>query len=172
MDQNRESLGVAVRGRISAPPEQLWAIVADPARHPELAGSGEPQETWLLTDGPLATGSRFKSRQKIGLIRYESVSLVEACAPPRLVRWSVRGRSEWEFRFEPSAGGTLVTHSHRVRSAGRPVLRQLLSVIYVRRLRRNARGMAQTLHNLARLAGTPDPTNLEVSWTTPAMTDD
>ena len=68
-------------------------------------------------------------------------------------------------------GGTLVTHSHRIQTVGQPPWRGLLSVILVRRLRRNARGMVQTLHNLARLAGAPGPTNLEVSWAPPAMTD-
>ena len=45
--------GASVRARIAAPPKRRWAIVADPTRHPEPAGSGGPQETKLLTDGPL-----------------------------------------------------------------------------------------------------------------------
>lgn len=162
MAQQPTSLGVAVRGRIAAPPELLWAIIGDPTRHPDLAGSGEPQETWLLTDGPLQIGSRFKSRQKLGPFRYHSVSQVTACQPPHLLRWLVDERSEWEFRLEPAEGVTLVTHTLRWSPGVPPGLGRRLGFVLARRVRRNGRAMLQTLRNLAELAGTPPPSGLEI----------
>ena len=162
MAQQPASLGVAVRGRIAAPPAKLWAIIAIPTHHPALAGSGEPQETWLLTDGPLQVGSRFKSRQKLGPFRYHSVSQVAACQPLHLLRWLVDERSEWEFRLEAIEGGTLVTHALRWHPAVPPGLGRRLGFVLARRVQRNGRAMLQTLRNLAQLAGAPPPSGLEI----------
>jgi hypothetical protein len=169
------AFGAHVRARIAAPPERLWAIVADPARHPELAGSREPRETRLLSPGPLAAGCRFESRQKWIGIRYTSRSEVAACDEPRLLRWTVDNQTDWEFRFEPvdtgnqESGVTQVTHSYRwtIRLPG--PFRVLLGPLISMRNRTNARGMVGTLRNLARLAGAPEPTNLHVSHEAPAI---
>jgi uncharacterized protein YndB with AHSA1/START domain len=153
----------AVRARIAAPAEELWAIVANPRHHPELAGSGEPQETWLVGEGPLGVGSRFESRQKAMGFRYTSHSTVTACEPPRLLRWSTDGPVEWEFRFDPSDGTTLVTHTFRWNRSPNPALRLALGPLMRWRGRQMIRGMAKTLANLARMAGAPAPTDLQTS---------
>src|SRR5438094_1000774 len=125
-------LGGAVRAQITAPPERLWAIVADPTRHPELAGSGEPLETHFVTAGPLGVGSRFESRQKAMKMKYTSNSEVTACQEPRLLRWNVDGTVDWEFRFEPVPAGngdtrTQVIHQYRWTLKMPGLLRLLLS---------------------------------------------
>jgi uncharacterized protein YndB with AHSA1/START domain len=169
-----KTLGARVGARIAAPPDRLWAIVADPTRHPELAGSGEPQQTSLTTPGPLTVGSRFESRQKWLNMKYTSHSEVLACEEPRLLRWMVDKQTEWEFRFEPVAAGndevagTQLTHSYRwdVKLPG--PLRLFLSPLLRIRHRTNTRAMLGTVRNLARLAGAPEPTNLRVSQEPPA----
>jgi uncharacterized protein YndB with AHSA1/START domain len=76
------AVGASVWAQIAAPPERLWAIVSDPTRHPELAGSGEPRETKLLTEGRLKVGSRFESRQKAMGMTYTSQSEVTTARRP------------------------------------------------------------------------------------------
>jgi hypothetical protein len=164
---NKRYLGGAVRATIAAPPDELWQVVADPSHHPELAGSGEPRETWLVGQGPLGVGSQFQSHQRIGLARYTSTSEVTACDEPRLLRWSTGGLTEWEFRFEPVEGGTRVVHSHRWGISGPlgGVLARLLRV----RDRANTRNSVGTLRNLARMAGAPEPRDVEISYEAPSM---
>ena len=164
-----KAVGASVRARIAAPPERLWAIVADPTRHPELAGSGEPQETKLLTEGPLRVGSQFESRQKAMGMTYTSKSEVTACEAPRLLRWSLKNNADWEFRFEPAEGGTQVTHAYRTNMGMPGPVRLLLSPLMRLRNGRNTRGMVGTLRNLARLAGAPEPTDIRVSQQPPAL---
>jgi uncharacterized protein YndB with AHSA1/START domain len=163
-------MGATVRARIAAAPERLWPIVADPTRHPELAGSGEPQETKLLTEGPLKVGSQFESRQKVmGLIKYTSTSEVTACEEPRLLRWSLKNNADWEFRFEPADGGSRVIHAYRTNTRMPGPVRLLLSRLMRFRNGQNIRGMVGTLRNLARLAGAPEPTDIQVSQQPPAL---
>jgi uncharacterized protein YndB with AHSA1/START domain len=171
-------LGGAVRATIAAPREALWAIVADPARHPELAGSAEPQETRLLTEGPLRVGARFESHQKAKGVHYRSRSLVIACEEPGLLRWQVHDvppwpptsfALAWEFRFDPADGGTRVTHSYRWGIDVPVPLAVLLIPVRRWRNRNNVRFMVGTLRNLARLVGAPAPQDIQVSHQVPAM---
>src|SRR5204863_212679 len=80
-----------------------WAIVADPTRHPEPAGSGGPQETKLLTDGPLKVGSRFESRQKAMGMPYTSQSEVTAWRRPACCAGASRTTPTGEGSREGSA---------------------------------------------------------------------
>jgi uncharacterized protein YndB with AHSA1/START domain len=161
-------VGAAVRAQIATPPEQLWAIVADVSRHPELAGSGEPQETRLEGSGPIGVGSRFESKQRAMGMPYRSHSEVTACEPPRLLRWVTDGSVTWEFRFEPDGqGGSRVLHGYQWSVGGPGVVRAIFGPLLDWRNRQNARGMVASVRNLARLAGRPETSGLEVSWAPP-----
>lgn len=164
-----QAIGASVRARIAAPPERLWAIVADPTRHPELAGSGETLETTLLTEGPLRVGSRFESRQKALGMKYSTESEVTACDEPRLLGWSLKNNAEWEFRFEPTDGGSLVTHAYRTNMSMPGPVSLLVNPLLRLRNGQNVRGMVATLRNLARLAGAPEPIDIEVSRQAPVL---
>jgi hypothetical protein len=160
---DRRYIGGAVRATIAAPADELWRVVADPSHHPELAGSGEPQETWLVGQGPIGVGSQFKARQRIGLARYTSTSDVTACQEQRVLRWTTGGMTEWEFRLEPVDGGTRVTHGYRWKTGG------LLGRLFQVRNRSNTRHMVGTLRNLARMAHAAEPTDIEISYQAPPM---
>ena len=158
----------AVRAQINAPAEALWNIVADPKRHPELAGSGEPRETWLVGEGPIRVGSTFESRQNVLGVKYTSRSEVVACEAPRLLRWTTAGQIDWEFRFEPTDAGTMVTHSVQWRVGAPAPVQLLVRPVLKRRRDQHVRGMVKTIRNLARLAGAPEPTDIQVSQEAPA----
>jgi uncharacterized protein YndB with AHSA1/START domain len=162
-------VGASARAVILASPEQLWSWIADPTRHPQFAGSGEPQSI-SVTGGPAhGVGTRFESQQKVmGLVRYVTRSEIVGFEPNRRFHFRVGDDADWDFLLEPVDGGTLVTHRHRFEppTAG---LMGLIKPIQRRRARQNAAGMVGTLENLARLVGAPQPTRIQVSYEPPTM---
>ncbi|MGE3268862.1 MAG: SRPBCC family protein [Chloroflexota bacterium] len=162
-------VGASVQATIAASPEALWAWIADPTRHPEMAGSGEPQSIQVVDRQPEGVGRRFESRQRIfGLVRYVTRSEVTKFEPDRRFRFQVDGGPVWDFELEPVDGGTLVTHRHRFAPPTQGVM-GLIKPIQRRRARQNADGMARTLLNLARLVGAPPPANVRVSYDAPIL---
>ena len=160
-------LGAVVRAVISAGPEQLWEWIADPTRHPSVAGSGEPQEVTLQSEGPVAVGSLFQARQKAMGMRYVSKSEVLRWERPVRFHFLTEGRAHWSFQLEPTDGGTRVTHSQRFALGGPGLVRALLKPLLSWRNRQNANGMARTLKNLAQLVGAPEPERIEISYEPP-----
>ena len=163
------TVGCAVRAVFAADPEQLWPWIADPTRHPELAGSGEPHAITLTSEQREGVGTRFESKQRVagGLVRYTSRSEVLDYEPNRRFRFRTSGNTDWDFQLEPMTGGTLVTHSFRFSAPDRGGIRFAKPFLRIRN-RRNAKFMVRTLQNLARLAGAPPPTNIQVSYDAPA----
>jgi uncharacterized protein YndB with AHSA1/START domain len=161
------ALGASARATIAATPEQLWDWVADPTRHPTLAGSGEPQSIQMVDGQQPGLGACFEAQQKMfGLLRYVSRSEIVIYEPYRHFRFVVGGLSVWEFQLEPADGGTRVTHRHRLEP---PAAMRLLVPIVKRRARQNADNMARTLQNLARLTGALPPTDIQVSYEAPQL---
>jgi uncharacterized protein YndB with AHSA1/START domain len=168
-DTDQPVLGAAVRAVIAASPEQLWAWIADPTRHPQLAGSGEPQSITVVGGQMQGAGTRFEARQKVmGVVRYVSQSEVVGFEPNRRFHFRTGGHADWDFLLEPTAGGTLVTHRYRF-EPHRNLMMRLLRPILRRRARQTVMGMVGTLRNLARLVGAPPPTNIQVSYDPPTM---
>ena len=168
-DPDQFVVGCSVRAVIAARPEELWAWIADPTRHPQLAGSGEPQSIEIVGDRMEGLGTRFESRQRVmGLIRYVSHSEVVGFEPNRRFHFRVGDHADWDFLLEPREDGTLVTHRHRFEPPTQGLMR-LIKPIQRRRSRQNAEGMVGTLENLARLVGAPPPTRVQVSYEPPTM---
>lgn len=104
-----------VRMHIDAPPEAVWALLADVERMGEWSPECYRVE-WL--DGaapPAATGARFKGWNKSGLLRWSMTCEVKVADPGRELAWStVKGDRDivwWRYRLESSNGGTDVTES-------------------------------------------------------------
>jgi uncharacterized protein YndB with AHSA1/START domain len=147
---------------IDAPPEPVYALVSDVARHAELAGSGEVLRIRVLTDGPVRVGTRFQADEAIPLAgqraRFASTSVVVEHDPPRVFSWTVRPatglrprRIQWWFRLSPEGAGTRLAHEVEVDAwlLG-PLLRRPFAAVRGQALEG---GMARTLENLRRLAG-------------------
>ena len=168
-DPDRFVVGCSVRAHIAASPEELWAWIADPTRHPQLAGSGEPQSIVIVGDRMQGVGTRFESQQRVmGLVRYVSHSEVVGFEPNRRFRFRVEDHADWEFLLEPRDDGTLVTHRHRFEPPTRGLM-GLIKPVQRRRARQNASHMVGTLKNLARLVGAPPPTGIQVDYEPPTM---
>ncbi|HEY3842341.1 MAG TPA: SRPBCC family protein [Acidimicrobiales bacterium] len=110
---------VTVERTIAAPASALFAIVADPARHPEIDGSGTVVRTRSGTPDRLALGSVFGMSMKMG-VPYSMSNTVIEFEPDRRIGWRtvisgplgrfVGGRI-WRYEFVPVDGGTRVTES-------------------------------------------------------------
>ena len=168
-DTDQFVVGASVRAVIAASPEQLWPWISDPTRHPQLAGSGEPQSISVIGGQMQGVGTLFEARQKVmGLVRYVSHSEVVGYEPNRRFHFLVEDRADWDFLLEPTNGGTLVTHRHRFEPPTQGLM-GLIKPIQRRRARQNAAGMVRTLRNLAQLVGAPPPTGMQVSYEPPTI---
>ncbi|EMY33948.1 hypothetical protein D477_012253 [Arthrobacter crystallopoietes BAB-32] len=110
---DRDELGI----HISAPPETVYAIVADVTRTPEY--SPEVVEcTWAKGATGPAPGARFHAKNRIGKVGWGNKPIVTAATPGREFAFARTepfcGTVHWRYRFEPEDGGTRVTESYEV----------------------------------------------------------
>lgn len=100
---------VSVSRVIAAPPEAIFAVIADASRHGDFDGSGtvkgatgDPQ--------PLTLGTRFGMSMKIG-VPYRISNEVVEYEENRLIAWRHVGHHRWRYELEPVEGGTEVTET-------------------------------------------------------------
>lgn len=106
---------------VPAAPEDIFAILTDPAGHVDIDASG----MLLAAEGERVRrpGDRFvvhMDREALGdvpLGKYDVEVVIRTLTPNREIAWTVEGRGErrlrlehvYGYRLEPVAGGTLVT---------------------------------------------------------------
>lgn len=105
---------------IPAPANEIFDLLADPRRHPEIDGSGTVRETKPDTVQRLSLGSKFAMSMKFG-VRYSMVSEVIEFEDDRRIAWQSRPPSRiaaklaggriWRYELEPVDGGTRVRES-------------------------------------------------------------
>jgi uncharacterized protein YndB with AHSA1/START domain len=109
---------VSVERVIAAPPEKIFALLADPARHNEIDGSGTVKNAKGNTER-LKLGSKFGMHMKMGL-PYSMESTVIEFEDGRRIAWQSRppgfgrhlgGGRIWRYELEPVDGGTRVRES-------------------------------------------------------------
>jgi uncharacterized protein YndB with AHSA1/START domain len=104
---------------IPASADRIFALIADPRRHPEIDGSGTVRNAKNLPD-KLELGSKFGMSMKLG-VPYSMVSTVIEYEPDRRLAWQTRppgklsaklaGGRIWRYELEPVDGGTRVRES-------------------------------------------------------------
>lgn len=109
---------VTVERFIAAPPEAIFDLLADPARHRDIDGSGTVRDPKAGSER-LELGSRFGMAMKMGM-PYSMESTVIELEPNRRIAWQTRGPGRigsrvggriWRYELEPGDGGTLVKES-------------------------------------------------------------
>ncbi len=137
---------------IAAPPEKIFALVADPRRHQDIDGSGTVRSACDVPDD-LALGSTFGMDMRLGR-PYSMVSTVIEYEPNRRIAWQSRpptgvlrhffGGRIWRYVLEPVEGGTRVSESWDISQEKNKAI--------VRPYRYKTRGnMAATLERIERL---------------------
>lgn len=112
---------ISVSRVIAAPPEVLFAIVADPNQHPAIDGSGTVKSSPVEAGSRLALGDTFGMSMHM-YIPYKMVNTVVECDPGRRIAWTPGldgpsviarwiGPVVWRYEFEPVEGGTRVTET-------------------------------------------------------------
>lgn len=143
-----------VVGHVPATPQEVYAVVADVTRMPELSPE-VTQARWLDgATGPVV-GARFEAVNDVGRGRpWRNRPEVVAAEPGVEFAFArtekLTGTIVWRYRFEADGGGTRVTESYEVT---RPVSRIgwfVIERMYGRRDRRAdlRAGMERTLDNL------------------------
>ena len=137
----RMSRSVSRSAVVAAPPDEVFALLADPRRHAEIDGSGTVK---AALSGPerLAPGATFGMRMRLGVpyvIRNEVVEFEEG----RRIAWRHLGHHVWRYELEPVEGGTRVTETFDWSPARAPKALELLGVPA-----RNARSIDATLERL------------------------
>ena len=105
---------VTVQRTIPAPPEAIFALLADPSRHSEIDGSGTVRGTRGEAQR-LSLGDRFGMSMRMGL-PYGTDNQVVELEEPRVIAWQTRGVGIvrpfggriWRYELEPVEGGTVV----------------------------------------------------------------
>jgi len=144
-----------VQLHVNAPPETVWAIVADLDRMGEWSPECYRVE-WL--DGaasPARVGARFKGWNRYGRMRWSVTCEVKRADPGRELAWSTIERDRelvrWTYRFEPAGRGTDLTESFEVHWL--PPLARLAEDVLMRdRDRRRSEAMQATLAQIKTLA--------------------
>lgn len=108
---------------IPAPADAIFDLLADPARHRDIDGSGTVRDA-VSGSERLALGSRFGMKMKLGF-PYSMVSEVVEFDENRRIAWQTRppiallaklaGGRIWRYELEPVDGGTLVRESWDIR---------------------------------------------------------
>jgi uncharacterized protein YndB with AHSA1/START domain len=130
---------------VHAPAAEVFALVADPHRHPELDGSGTVRNTPVSGPDRLSQGAKFSVGMKQYGVPYKITSTVTAFEQDRLIEWQhpLGHRWRWEFaQTEP--GVTQVTETFDYTTAKAPKMLELFGMPAA-----NATGITKTLDALA-----------------------
>ena len=98
---------------IGATPEQVWAVLADLDRMPDL--SAELVKMVPLKPGGLKLGQQYLGLNKRKAVLWPSRSKVVALDPDRELAWhTFSSGATWIFELAPIEGGTRVVHRRPV----------------------------------------------------------
>lgn len=147
-----------VERTIAAPPEKIWALVADPRRHKDINGNDTVRDAFDVPHS-LALGSTFGMNMEFGG-EYTMVNTVIEYDENRRIAWQARppgtgspwrnvfGGRIWRFELEPVDGGTRVRETWDVSQEGKFGTRYLVR-LYGTKTRAN---MQKTLDRIEKLA--------------------
>lgn len=127
---------------VPAPAEEVFALLADPRRHPEIDGSGTVQAAMSGPDR-LSAGASFGMRMRYG-VPYVIKNTVVEFEEGRRIAWRHFGHHVWRYELEPLEGGARITETFDWAPARAPKVLELLGIPA-----RNARSVDATLERLA-----------------------
>jgi uncharacterized protein YndB with AHSA1/START domain len=129
---------------VDAPAERIFDLLADPANHPLIDGSGSVRASRSTGPGRLELGSRFGMDMRLGL-PYRILNTVVEFEPGRLIAWRHFSGHRWRWRMHDLGDGrTNVTETFDWSTARSPKAIELLGFPS-----RNRRGIEATLRRLA-----------------------
>lgn len=108
---------LSVERIVKAPPDRIFALLADAGRHADFDGS-ESLNHASRESVPLSMGSKFgmamKGRKETLFVPYRTTNTVVEYEPGRRIAWQTTaiggllGGRIWRYELQPAEGGTLV----------------------------------------------------------------
>jgi len=150
---------VSVERMIAAPPEKVWALVADPRRHRDINGNDTVRDAFDVPE-TLSLGSTFGMNMEFGgdytmvntVIDYDEGRRIawQARPPAGGVRWrQVFGGRIWRYELQPTDGGTHVRESWDVSEEGKFGTRWLVR-LYGSKTKANMQKTLERIEELCR----------------------
>lgn len=134
---------ISVSRVIPAPAGKIFDLLADPAMHPVLDGSGTVKGSRGHNPERLSLGAKFGMDMRIGG-PYRVTNEVTEFEEGRRIAWRHMARYTWRYELEPQNGGTKVTESFDTTTGLiPPILIRLVGFF-----RRNEESMRKTLENI------------------------
>ncbi len=109
-DHSVANRSVSVSRLVDAPAADIFAVLANPARHAEIDGSGTVRGSKEESPEQLKMGSKFGMKMKMG-IPYDMRSTVVEYKEDELIAWAHFGKHRWRYELEQVEGGTMVTET-------------------------------------------------------------
>ena len=132
---------------IPAPAADIFELLATPAQHALIDGSGSVQGVQPRTPTRLSPGAKFGMQMKIGA-PYKILNQVVEFEEGRLIAWRHFAGHVWRYRLEPAGtNATQVSEEFDPTGSRAPLLLTLLGWT-----RRNQRSIEQTLDRLEQWA--------------------
>ena len=145
--------GVSAERVIPAPPERIFALLADPRRHREIDGSGTLRDA-VAGPARLSSGAVFGMNMHIGG-PYQMTNTVVEFEEDRRIAWQPRptnavaskviGGRIYRYELEPVPGGTRVRETWDISQERVPPLLWGLRPLVRRSLDRTLERLAQVM---------------------------
>src|SRR5712692_3821151 len=101
---------ISVERVIPATAQKIFDLLADPAMHPVLDGSGTVQRSRARNPERLSLGAKFGMGMRLGG-RYRVRNKVSEFEEGKRIAWHHFAHNVWRYELEPVDGGTLVRES-------------------------------------------------------------
>ena len=137
---------------IPAPASAIFELLARPALHSVIDGSGSVRGVQQRTPERMTPGGKFGMRMKIGL-PYKILLRVEEFEEGRLISWRHPAEHVWRYRLDPvDEQSTMVTEEFDFSEARAPWMIKAIGAP-----KRNLRSMQQTLVRMEEWARSGHP---------------
>lgn len=140
---------VSVTKVIPTDRQRLFDVLADPAQHPLIDGSGSVKAARPSAPRRLSLGATFAMDMRLR-VDYRIKNTVVEFEEPSVIAWRHFNGHIWRYRFTEVPGGTEVTEEWDARGVWN---RRILVLLRFPQL--NRAGMTATLDGLAELTADP-----------------
>jgi uncharacterized protein YndB with AHSA1/START domain len=130
---------------VAAPAATVFALIADPHRHPELDGSGTLRDTPVSGPELLTVGAKFSVAMKQYGVPYKITSTVTAFEQNRVLEWRHPAGHRWRWEIvELDPTTTQVTETFDYTTNKMPRILEVLGFP-----KKNGDGITETLRGLS-----------------------
>ena len=129
---------------VPATPREIFELLANPAMHSVIDGSGSVLAPKDTAPQRLSLNATFGMSMKKGM-PYKITNTVVEFVEDKQIGWRHIGGHIWRYILEPTEGGTTVTEQFAYRSSRSPLMLELAGYV-----KSNNVAIKQTLINLAK----------------------